>query len=261
MRAMLLRQPKPIDERPLELVELQRPHPGPGEILIAVSACGVCHTDLHVCEGELPPHKSPVVPGHQIVGRVAELGEGVTEHSLGDRVGRALAALDRRHLPLLPARRREPLRQRPLHGLGRRRRLRRVRGGAGGLQLPAPRGAERPRRGAAAVRRHHRLPFAVAVGARALGTRQGGGRRPRRSRRRRRPPPRPLRLRRRRPHLPADRALLGRRGVRLHSRREAPPAGPRARRRVGRRGRRGARRRPRRPSSTRPSSSRRPASS
>ena len=87
MKAMLLRQPKPIDERPLELVELPRPHPGPGEILIAVSACGVCHTDLHVCEGELPPHKSPVVPGHQIVGRVAELGVGVTEHALGDRVG------------------------------------------------------------------------------------------------------------------------------------------------------------------------------
>ena len=87
MRAMLLRHPEPIDERPLELVELPQPHPGPGEILIAVSACGVCHTDLHVCEGELPPHKSPVVPGHQIVGRVAELGEGVTEHSLGDRVG------------------------------------------------------------------------------------------------------------------------------------------------------------------------------
>ena len=87
MRAMLLRQPKPIDERPLELVELPRPHPGAGEILIAVSACGVCHTDLHVAEGELPPHKSPVVPGHQIVGRVVELGEGVTEHRVGDRVG------------------------------------------------------------------------------------------------------------------------------------------------------------------------------
>jgi propanol-preferring alcohol dehydrogenase len=84
---MLLRQPKPIDERPLELVEVERPHPGRGEILIKVSACGVCHTDLHITEGELPPHKSPVVPGHQIVGRVAELGEGVTEHALGDRVG------------------------------------------------------------------------------------------------------------------------------------------------------------------------------
>jgi propanol-preferring alcohol dehydrogenase len=87
MRAMLLRQPKPIDERPLELVELARPHPGVGEILIAVSACGVCHTDLHVAEGELPPHKSPVVPGHQIVGRVVELGDRVSEHRVGDRVG------------------------------------------------------------------------------------------------------------------------------------------------------------------------------
>ena len=87
MRAMLLRQPRPIDERPLELVDIERPHPGPGEILIAVHACGVCHTDLHVAEGELPPHKSPVVPGHQIVGRVAELGEGVTAPAVGTRVG------------------------------------------------------------------------------------------------------------------------------------------------------------------------------
>jgi len=87
MRAMLLRQPRPIDEQPLELVDLQRPHPGPGEILIRVNACGVCHTDLHIAEGELPPHRSPVVPGHQIVGRVTELGEGVTEHQVGARVG------------------------------------------------------------------------------------------------------------------------------------------------------------------------------
>ena len=87
MRAMLLRQPRPIDEQPLELVDLQRPHPGPGEILIRVNACGVCHTDLHIAEGELPPHRSPVVPGHQIVGRVAELGEGVREHRVGARVG------------------------------------------------------------------------------------------------------------------------------------------------------------------------------
>ena len=87
MRAMLLRQPRPIDERPLELVDLERPHPGPGEILIRVNACGVCHTDLHVAEGELPPHRSPVVPGHQIVGRVAELGEGVTSPAVGARVG------------------------------------------------------------------------------------------------------------------------------------------------------------------------------
>ncbi|HMK91989.1 MAG TPA: zinc-dependent alcohol dehydrogenase family protein [Thermoleophilia bacterium] len=87
MRAMQLRAPRPIDERPLELVELQRPQPGPGEILIRVSACGVCRTDLHICEGELPPHKSPVVPGHQIVGRVAELGEGADRFAVGDRVG------------------------------------------------------------------------------------------------------------------------------------------------------------------------------
>ena len=87
MRAMLLRKPGPIDDRPLELVDLERPHPGPGEILIGVNACGVCHTDLHIAEGELPPRRSPVVPGHQIVGRVVELGAGVTAHKVGDRVG------------------------------------------------------------------------------------------------------------------------------------------------------------------------------
>lgn len=87
MKAMLLREPRPVTERPLELVDLPTPQPGPGEILIAVHACGVCHTDLHIVEGELPPHKSPVVPGHQIVGTVAALGEGVKEHRVGDRVG------------------------------------------------------------------------------------------------------------------------------------------------------------------------------
>ncbi len=172
MRAMLLRQSKPIDERPLELAELQRPHPAAGQILIEVHACGVCHTDLHIVEGELPPHKSPVVPGHQIVGRVVELGEGVTEHAVGRPRRRALAALDRRHLQVLPARRREPLRGREVHGLGRRRRLRRVHGGAGGLQLCAARGPVRPRRRAAALRRHHRLSLTATVGTRPVGTRQ-----------------------------------------------------------------------------------------
>ena len=87
MKAMLVRSPRPVDDRPLEPVELPTPQPGPGEILIAVHACGVCHTDLHIVEGELPPHKSPVVPGHQIVGRVEAVGEGVREHRVGDRVG------------------------------------------------------------------------------------------------------------------------------------------------------------------------------
>ncbi len=112
MRAMLLRQPRPIDERPLELVELPRPHPGPGEILIAVNACGVCHTDLHVAEGELPPHT--------LAGRARAPDRGPRhrarrgrDRAPGRRPRRgALAELGRRHVPLLSPRRREPLRRR-----------------------------------------------------------------------------------------------------------------------------------------------------
>ena len=87
MKAMLLRTPRPVEERPLELVELPTPAPGPGELLIAVHACGICHTDLHTVEGELPPHRSPVVPGHQIVGEVVAVGEGVDGAFVGRRVG------------------------------------------------------------------------------------------------------------------------------------------------------------------------------
>ncbi|WP_127509709.1 zinc-binding alcohol dehydrogenase family protein [Actinoplanes solisilvae] len=63
------------------------PRPGPGELLVAVDACGVCRTDLHVASGELPPHRPAVVPGHEIVGHVLELGEGAEGFRLGDRVG------------------------------------------------------------------------------------------------------------------------------------------------------------------------------
>jgi propanol-preferring alcohol dehydrogenase len=76
MRAMRLERPRPAGERPLTLTEIPRPEPGPGEVLIKVRACGVCHTDLHIVEGELAPHRSPVVPGHQIVGEVVGIGEG-----------------------------------------------------------------------------------------------------------------------------------------------------------------------------------------
>lgn len=63
------------------------PRPGPGELLVAVDACGVCRTDLHVATGELPAHRRPVVPGHEIVGHVLELGDGATGFAPGDRVG------------------------------------------------------------------------------------------------------------------------------------------------------------------------------
>ncbi len=86
MKAMVLRAPKPAEENPLELVDLPVPEPAPGQIRLQVRACGVCHTDLHLVEGEIPA-MLPVVPGHQIVGRVDALGQGVSRFSVGDRVG------------------------------------------------------------------------------------------------------------------------------------------------------------------------------
>ena len=83
MRAMVLDRPRTslvLRERPL-------PRPGPGELLIAVSACGVCRTDLHVVDGELEHPKLPIVPGHEIVGRVTAVGEGVGGFTAGERVG------------------------------------------------------------------------------------------------------------------------------------------------------------------------------
>jgi len=87
MKAMILREARPIEEHPLEAVEMPAPTPGPDEIRIKVRACGVCHTDLHTVEGELALPKLPIIPGHQIVGVVDQLGTNVTRFRLGDRVG------------------------------------------------------------------------------------------------------------------------------------------------------------------------------
>ena len=84
---MLLRRQAPITEKPLEAVELPSPEPAPGEIRVRVSVCALCRTDLHVIEGDLPAKRLPLVPGHQVVGRVDALGEGATRFREGDRVG------------------------------------------------------------------------------------------------------------------------------------------------------------------------------
>lgn len=73
--------------RPLRLACLPVPQPGPGQVLVRVAACAVCRTDLHVVDGDLPPAKPAVIPGHEIVGRIEALGEGVTGLAIGDRVG------------------------------------------------------------------------------------------------------------------------------------------------------------------------------
>lgn len=83
LRAMVLDRPR----TPLRLRESDLPAPGTGELLIAVAACGVCRTDLHVVDGELPHPKLPIVPGHEIVGQVAAIGPGITGFSVGERVG------------------------------------------------------------------------------------------------------------------------------------------------------------------------------
>ncbi|MCZ6487082.1 MAG: zinc-dependent alcohol dehydrogenase family protein [Gammaproteobacteria bacterium] len=83
MRAMILEKPGV----PLQLLKKPDPIPGPGQVLVKISACGVCRTDLHVVDGDLPEPKLPIIPGHEIVGRVAGLGEGVDHFKLGERVG------------------------------------------------------------------------------------------------------------------------------------------------------------------------------
>lgn len=87
MRVARLLAPAPIETAPLVIEEREAPLPGPGEVGIRVHACGVCHTDLHIVEGDLPLHRSPVVPGHQIVGTVDRLGLDVTPDLEGKRVG------------------------------------------------------------------------------------------------------------------------------------------------------------------------------
>lgn len=87
MKAMVLTQPGLVESAPLRLMELPVPEPGPGEILIQVEVCGVCRTDLHIVEGELPLHRQPTIPGHEIVGRVAKCGLDAQRFVEGDRVG------------------------------------------------------------------------------------------------------------------------------------------------------------------------------
>jgi propanol-preferring alcohol dehydrogenase len=89
MQAMLLKKPDLIENKPLQLVYLEKPEVKPGEILIKVKVCGVCHTDLHTVEGELQLPKKPLVPGHQVVGVVVDVGSEVTRFKVTDRVGMA----------------------------------------------------------------------------------------------------------------------------------------------------------------------------
>jgi len=83
MRAMVLKEPK----GPLELRDVPKPKPGMGQLLVRVSACAVCRTDIHVVDGELPNPKLPLILGHQIVGQIEEIGGENSNFAIGDRVG------------------------------------------------------------------------------------------------------------------------------------------------------------------------------
>ncbi len=87
MRAMVLDKPRPTEDKPLQLRDIPEPTPGPGEVRVRGRVCGVCHTDLHIVQGELPMHKLPVVPGHQVVGVVDAIGPGAKGFKEGDRAG------------------------------------------------------------------------------------------------------------------------------------------------------------------------------
>jgi propanol-preferring alcohol dehydrogenase len=92
VRAWVVHQPGPVASGPLRLTERPVPEPGPGELLIKVRCCGVCRTDLHLAEGDLPPKRPDVTPGHEVVGEVTAAGPGTTRFTTGDRVGVAWLA-------------------------------------------------------------------------------------------------------------------------------------------------------------------------
>ena len=222
MRTMVLSRPAPIDSSPLELREIPDPEPGPGEVRVRVLACGICRTDLHVVEAELPPvreHDHPRASGGWNGGPArARTRRGSTSATAsaspgsGSLTGSAATA---------GRGQRKPLPERPLHRLHRGRRLRRVRGRA---RRTSPMRCRRP----STPSRRRRC---CARGSSATAHSAAGGR-PARL------PARAVRLRLVRPHRDPGRPPHGMHGLRNDARRASPGAGPPARRRLGRRRRR-----------------------
>lgn len=87
MRAFRLTQTASIADKPLEFVEVETPSAGQGQLLVKISASGICHTDLHIVEGDIHPPKLPITPGHQVIGQVVSVGSEVGTWAIGDRVG------------------------------------------------------------------------------------------------------------------------------------------------------------------------------
>ena len=163
MRAWALDHPAPAAEHSLRLVERDVPEPGPNEILVKVHACGVCRTDLHLVEGDLSPRRPGVVPGHEVVGHVAHRA-GARDASQRASASGSRGCASTCGVCRFCVRGDENLCTAPLHGLGRRRRLRRVRGRGRAYAYRIPDVfsdfASRP----LALRRHHRLPRSAAHG-------------------------------------------------------------------------------------------------
>ena len=233
MHAMVLDAPR----KPLVMRERPVPVAGAGEILVAVAACGVCRTDLHVVDGELEHPKLPIVPGHEIVGRVAATGAGVSGFAIGERVGVPWLGATCGTCPYCRSGARKSVRYAGVHRLHPRRRLCDPCARRCAVLLSAWRGGRRRRDRALAVRRADRLAQ-LPHGRRGQDAR-------------------PLRLRRRRPYPGAGRDLAGAARVRLHAQGRQCRAGLRALARRGVGGRLGTRRRRNR--SMPPSSSRRSA--
>jgi propanol-preferring alcohol dehydrogenase len=110
--------------KPLRLVDREIGKPDAGQLLLRVLACGVCRTDLHIADGELPRLDRPAIPGHEIFGEVIERGARSKRFSIGQRVGVPWLGWTCGDLRLLPKRQGKPMRQRALHRLPDRRRLR-----------------------------------------------------------------------------------------------------------------------------------------
>jgi propanol-preferring alcohol dehydrogenase len=87
MKSQILKTPAPIEKHPLLYIDVPTPEPQDDEVLVKVSACGICRTDLHVVEGELPPQLSTVIPGHQVVGAIMQKGTKASKYAIGTRVG------------------------------------------------------------------------------------------------------------------------------------------------------------------------------
>lgn len=127
LKLWLVLRPGPMVSRPLDLGTETIPEPGSGEMLVRVLASGVCRTDLHVTEGDLPPHAAHVIPGHEVVGEVVAVGNAVQGFASGDRVGIAWLRHTRGTCRYCRRGAENPLSEPVIHGMGRRRRLRRVR--------------------------------------------------------------------------------------------------------------------------------------